>query len=137
LLKKNEVLQFTKNIGLTHAIVGVALRKRKQKGYDLAGIMGRNNPRPVYHTLWVGKLLNNQQVVYRTNTIRFYWRFSNRCFHGIIHPLKNGLDISNSFQGLGKLFVDWVFFGINSQQQLPKIPLRKWIPPIKLKKGCF
>jgi len=74
--------------------------------------MGRNNPRLVYHTLWVGKLLNNQQVVYRTKIIRFYWRFSNRCFHGIIHPLKNGLDISNSFQGLGKLFVDWVFFCI-------------------------
>ena len=114
-------------------LLGVALRKKKQKGYGLAGIMGRNNPRLVYHTLLVGYFLNNQQVVYRTNTIRFYWRFSNRCFHGIIDPLKNGLDIGISFQGLGKRFVDWVFFGINSQQQLPKIPLRKWTPPISLK----
>jgi len=51
--------------------------------------------------------------------------------------VENGLDIGISFQGLGKLFVDWVFFGINSQQQLPKIPLRKWIPPINLKRVVF
>lgn len=95
-------MQFTKIIGLTQLIVGVALLKRKQKVYGVAGIMGRNNLTLVYNTLWVGKLLNNPQVVYRTKIIRYYWRFSNRCFHGIIHPLKNGLDISISFQGLGK-----------------------------------
>ena len=65
-MNKNEVLQFTKIIGLTQLIVGVALLKRKQKVYGIAGIMGRNNLTLVYNTLWVGKLLNNQQVVYRT-----------------------------------------------------------------------
>jgi hypothetical protein len=54
-MNKNEVLQFTKIIGLTQLIVGVALRKRKQKGYGLASIMGRNNPSFVNNKLWAGE----------------------------------------------------------------------------------
>jgi len=98
-LNKNELLQFTKFIGLPQFIVGVALRKRKQKGNSLAGIMGRNNPTFVNNKLWAGEDAVLAVIRISWEIIGHFRHSTNRCFHGIIHPLKNGLDVGISFWG--------------------------------------